>query len=113
MSWNKYIQPIWLLALLVFPFILWLMPADYFDGDGMILCPSRLFFDLECFSCGMTRAIMHFHHFDFEEAIYYNTLVLFFYPALILIWFVWTKSAWREVQQIRAMSKTETSGINS
>ncbi len=32
---------------------------------------------------------MHMHHFDFDEAVFYNTGVLFIYPALVVVWCVW------------------------
>jgi hypothetical protein len=34
----------------------------------------------------MTRAVMHFIHFDFNEAIAYNKLVILVLPLLILWW---------------------------
>ena len=82
-------QQIWLIALFLFPLILWILPSDYFDSEGLILCPSRLFFGIECFGCGITRAIMHMHHFQFDEAVYFNTLALIVYPALIAVWGFW------------------------
>ena len=53
----------------------------------------------------MTRAIMHFHHFDFEEALYYNQFVPLAYLALIVIWFLWTRNAWRTVKARRAADR--------
>jgi len=41
----------------------------------------------------MTRAVMHFHHFEFEEAISYNMGVVLVYPLLIWVWFTWIKDA--------------------
>ena len=106
MALSKYVTPVWLVALLLFPFVLWALPAGLFDGEGgVILCPSRLFFGIECISCGMTRAIMHFHHFDFEEAFYYNQFVPIAYLALVLIWFIWTRNAWRTVKSRRATDR--------
>jgi hypothetical protein len=47
---------------------------------------SVLFFDTECYGCGMTRAVMHFIHFNFTEAMTYNKLVILVLPLLILGW---------------------------
>lgn len=94
MQKNKPLQWIWLIALLAFPIVLWILPSDLFErGDGIILCPSRLFFDIECLGCGITRAVMHLHHFEFEEAIYFNYLVVLVYPALVYVWVLWTYRA--------------------
>jgi hypothetical protein len=93
---KKNMEKIWMGLLLVTPFILWILPADFFDNGKVILCPSRLFFDIECFGCGMTRAIMHLHHFDFESAIFYNSGSILIYPMLVIVWIIWvTKSLFR------------------
>jgi hypothetical protein len=95
-------QKIWLAALLVFPIILWILPGDFFDGDGLILCPSRLFFGIECYGCGITRSVMHMHHLQFDDAVYYNILGLIVYPALIALWFYWLYKAYKRVSKERA-----------
>lgn len=92
------LNKIWLAALLIFPIVLWIMPADFFDNSTTVLCPSRLFFDVECFGCGITRAIMHIHHFDFEEALYYNGLSFILYPGLIAVWALWVRNAYRDLK---------------
>jgi hypothetical protein len=88
---NK--DKIWLALLLLTPFVLWLLPGDFFDETGFELCPSKAFFNIECLGCGMTRAVMHLHHFQFEDAIFYNYGVVVIYPALVIVWFIWVKRA--------------------
>lgn len=88
----------WLAILLLFPIILWILPARFFDQTGVELCPSKLFFNIECFGCGMTRAVMHFHHFDFAEAFYYNYAVLIAYPILVFFWCRWVWQTWRSLR---------------
>ncbi|MCF8245192.1 MAG: DUF2752 domain-containing protein [Saprospiraceae bacterium] len=84
---------IWLALLLLEPIVLWLLPSDFFDNTGIEICPSKLFFNFECLGCGMTRAVMHFHHFEFSDAIFFNYGVVAIYPALVVVWFIWVKKA--------------------
>ena len=86
---SKPVERIWLAALLLTPIVLWILPATFFDNDRFVVCPSRRFFDIECLGCGMTRAVMHMHHFQFEDALFYNLGSVVIYPALVVIWFSW------------------------
>ena len=86
---RRTAHQLWLIALIICPFALWLLPADFFDGGNGIVCPSQFFLDIECLGCGMTRAVMHLHHFDFTEAIYYNMGVVVIYPFLVWLWYRW------------------------
>lgn len=88
---TKTLQKFWLFSLLIVPIVLWILPADLFDESKVILCPSRLFFDIECFGCGMTRAIMHLHHWQLDDAVYFNKGSVIVYPALVITWFKWVK----------------------
>jgi len=89
---SKPLLWIWLILLIAAPIILWILPGDQFDNSSIDLCPSKLIFDAECWGCGITRAVMHAHHFQFEDAIYYNLAVVLVYPFLIWLWFRWVKS---------------------
>ena len=100
------VRLIWLGALLLFPIVLWMLPAELFDA-GEVLCPTRRFFDVECFGCGSTRAIMHLHHFDLETALYHNSLSPLFYVALVVIWFTWV------FETVRTFSGWENFGFKS
>ena len=90
----KWFNVIWMAALLIFPVCLWMMPANFFDHTGFELCPSKLFFNIECFGCGMTRAVMHLHHLEWRDAIFYNYGIIAIYPILVIVWFTWLKKAW-------------------
>ena len=91
----KWVNLLWLFALALFPIILWLIPVDTFDDTGVDLCPSKLFFDLECWGCGMTRAVMYMHHFEWRTAIFYfNYGVVIVYPALVILWLIWIRKSW-------------------
>jgi hypothetical protein len=94
---DKRVQWAWLTLLLLTPIVLWVLPSGFFDDSEVIICPSRLFFGIECFGCGMTRAVMHMHHLEIDDAVYYNTGVLFIFPALVIIWGMWVWKAGKKV----------------
>lgn len=64
-----------------------LLPANYFD-TGRATCVSVLLFDVECYGCGMTRAIQHLIHLDFQSAWTYNKLSFLVFPLAIgmILW---------------------------
>lgn len=70
---------------LVTPFVLWLLPADFFD-KGESVCLSQLLAGVECYACGLTKATMHFVHFQFEEAWNFNKLSFIVVPMLFPLW---------------------------
>ena len=90
----KFFHWAWPTALLLAPIVLLILPADTFD-DGAALCPSVILLDIECYACGITRAVMHFHHVEFTEAIYHNFLVVAVYPFLFWLWQSWVRAELR------------------
>jgi len=82
---HKIVKIILIIILLLGPLILFFLPSDYFD-QGQSVCLSVVFFDLECYGCGMTRALMHLIHFEFNKAYEYNKLVILVFPLLLLWW---------------------------
>ena len=82
------VRRIWATILIATPIILFILPVDYFD-HGKSMCVSRLLFDVSCYGCGMTRAIMHLIHFDFEVAMEFNRLSFFVFPLLFILWLKW------------------------
>ena len=78
---NKY-PKIYLAVLLIIPLVLLLLPSAFFDS-GDSICMSVVFFDRECYACGMTRAIQHLIHLDFFIAYDYNKLSFIVLPILI------------------------------
>jgi hypothetical protein len=82
---NKYFKVSALIILFLSPVILFILPADYFD-NGQTICASVFLFDIECYGCGMTRAVMHFIHFEFIKAVEFNKLVILVFPLLTLLW---------------------------
>lgn len=104
----RLLTRIWITLLLLVPLILWILPGDAFDHHPeIVLCPSKLFFDVECLGCGMTRAVMHAHHFQWPEALYYNYGVMAIYPALIAAWGFLTYQAWKSLRHPAAAPGTD------
>jgi hypothetical protein len=85
---RKTILFVKLVSYVVLPLVLLLLPASYFD-TGQSVCLSVRLFDQECYACGMTSAIMHFIHLDFEMAYAYNALSFLVAPVIA---FGWAKS---------------------
>lgn len=80
-----YVHKTRIWATFLAPFLLWLLPADFFD-DGESVCLSIQLAGVECYACGMTRAVMHLIHFEFQEAWGFNKLVFFVLPVFFLVW---------------------------
>lgn len=81
----KFVKIIVLVVLLAVPVVLFFLPIDFFD-QGTSLCPSKRWLDIECLGCGLTRAVMHFIHFDFQGAWAFNKLSFIVVPAGALYW---------------------------
>ncbi len=75
-----------------------ILPADFFN-NGPALCLSVLLFDIECYACGLTRACMHLIHFQFEEALAFNRLVVVVFP---LVAFAYAREGWKHFRVIRS-----------
>ena len=43
----------------------------------------------------MTRAVMHLHHLELTEAVYYNPAVVLVYPSLVWLWQHWVRAELR------------------
>ena len=85
------------------PIVLWLLPASFFD-KGQSLCLSVLLLNKECYGCGITRAIQHAIHFDFQTAWNYNKLVVIVAPILFFVWLKWVKESWLKIKQNQKLS---------
>ncbi len=85
---SRFQEWAWLAFLVLFPVLMLILPATYFD-EGRAFCPSMLFFNIECFGCGMTRAVMHLIHLDVDSAAYYNAGSFVVAPAIAFFWVKW------------------------
>ena len=82
---NKYFRTLIAILFIAIPLTLCLLPVDYFD-HGQATCLSVIFFDMECYGCGMTRAVMRMMHFDITGAYKFNPLIIPVFPILVIIW---------------------------
>ena len=77
---------VYLALLLIGPILLLLLGSNFFD-KGQSICLSVLLLDKSCFGCGMTRAVQHLIHLDFNKAYYFNKLSFIVLPLLIFLWY--------------------------
>jgi len=82
---KKLLNKILIGGLIAVPVVLLILPSDFFD-TGQAVCLSVLLLDIECLGCGITRAVQHAIHFEFETAWTYNKLIIVVLPVLIFIW---------------------------
>jgi len=71
--------------------LLLFLPSTYFD-EGQSICASQVLFDMECYGCGMTRAIQHLIHLDIQNAYALNKLSLIVLPLMI---YLYISSFWK------------------
>lgn len=98
---NKKTKQVWLyirvIGMIIIPITLIILPKDYFD-NGQSVCVSKLILNIECYGCGLTRAIQHIIHLDFESAIILNKLSFVVFP---LMTFLYLKYFLKLIQSIR------------
>jgi hypothetical protein len=73
------------LVILVFPFLLYLIPLDWLNKQHTI-CLFKGIFGIDCYGCGITRAVLSGVQLDFDSAINYNKMVIIVLPLLIYKW---------------------------
>jgi hypothetical protein len=87
-----------LLLLLLLPAVLYMIPTHgIFHGES--LCLVKSLFGVECWGCGMTRAVFSAMYLRFADAWEYNRLVVIVLPLLAA---AWGHRVWRLVSQLRS-----------
>jgi hypothetical protein len=91
--------------LVIFPFMLLLLPKTLFDHSHYTLCVVKLMSGKDCVSCGLTRACMHLIHLDFKAAAYFNKISFIVLPILcgLLI-----AELYQTIKAYRALRKTSS-----
>ena len=71
------------------PAFVYLIPLEWLFDEGHTLCLFHNLTGLECWGCGMTRALASVAYLDFEAAWGYNRAVVVVAPLLLYIWLKW------------------------
>jgi len=82
---SEEIKKIKSILVLIIPFALYFVPVDFLNGQHSI-CLFKNIFGIECYGCGITRAVLSVIHFDFLKAYHYNKLVIIVFPILSYLW---------------------------
>ena len=82
-------------VILVLPILLYLVPLDWLNKQHTI-CLFKNIFGLDCYGCGITRAVLSALHLNFKDAINYNIMVVIVLPLLIYIWIRITMSLYNK-----------------
>lgn len=78
---HKYFYMVKAVALTIFPLVLLVLPATFFD-KGPAICLFTRLSGYSCWGCGLTRACMHLIHLDWAGAANYNKLSFIVLPIL-------------------------------
>ncbi len=92
---DASLRPALIAALLLLPAVGMSVPTEVLErGPGV--CLSRLIAGIECWGCGMTRAISAVLHGDLGRAIAFNWRVAIVFPLLATIW---GSTLWRLIRR--------------
>ena len=73
--------------LILLPVSLYLIPVEgIFSGES--LCLIKRCFGIECWGCGITRAVFSLLYGRFEQAWEYNAFIILVFPLLLWVWAV-------------------------
>ena len=72
----------------VLPLVAYLVPERWIM-QGHSICLVYNLFGVECWGCGMTRALYSVAHLDFVAAWEFNHLVVVVAPVLAWLWVKW------------------------
>jgi hypothetical protein len=84
-SLQKTLQIGKLCALCLLPFLLAIWSLDELE-DKHSICLFKNLFGVECYGCGITKAIIAATQLDFIRAFNYNKLIVVVMPLLVYLW---------------------------
>ena len=67
----------WFLAIAYIIVCAWLVYSDLEGQANIIVCPSKLLYQIPCPGCGITRATLKFFHLNIVDALALNPNVIF------------------------------------
>jgi hypothetical protein len=70
---------------IIFPLVLFFIPLDWLNKQHTI-CLVKNIFGVNCFGCGITRAVISGIQLDFNKSFEYNKMVIIVLPILIYLW---------------------------
>ena len=71
---------------IVFPIVLFMVPLDWLHKQPTI-CLVKNIFGVNCFGCGITKAVISGVQLNFTKAFEYNKMVIIVLPMLMYVWF--------------------------
>lgn len=83
---NQFIKMTKVFALVIFPFILLLLPKNIFNNGNYTICIIKRITGEDCITCGLTRACMHLIHLDVEAAAQFNKISFVILPIIFFLW---------------------------
>ena len=72
----------------VLPLVAYLVPEGWIM-QGHSICLVHNLFGVECWGCGMTRALYSLMHLRFADAWHLNRAVVIVAPLLAYVWIKW------------------------
>ena len=84
-KYKKTLQIGKLGILLVLPFLLFMVSLDRLEGQHSI-CLFKNLFGIECYGCGITKAVVAAVQLDFIRAFQYNKLIVIVMPLMVYLW---------------------------
>jgi hypothetical protein len=72
-------------GLFLLPFLFSFVSLDKLDGKQSI-CLFKNIFGIDCYGCGITKAIISAIQLDFIRAFNYNKLIIVVMPLIIYLW---------------------------
>jgi hypothetical protein len=70
----------------IFPVVLFFIPLDWLNKQHTI-CLVKNIFGVNCFGCGITRAVISGIQLDFNKSFEFNKMVVIVLPMLIYVWY--------------------------
>ena len=72
-------------VLFLLPFLLFFLSLDKLES-GRSICLFKNLFGIECYGCGITKAVIASIQLDFIRAFNYNKLIVVVMPLMVYLW---------------------------